>query len=388
MVNQSVLDEAISLYGVELVAKKLARWGGGYKYAWGAVARPSQLPPPGDWLTWLIMTGRGWGKTRTGAETCRMWVAEGCRRLALVGRTPADVRDTMVEGESGILAVSPPDDRPIYEPTKRKITWPNGAEALTFTSYEPDQLRGPQFERIWWDELQAFQYARETWNNGQLALRLGRPRQIITMTPRPIGLIKEIIASPDTAITRGTTYENRQNLAPEFFRQVIARYVGTSLARQEIHGELLDELPGALWQRGVIRQKDAVNIQRIVVGVDPATTSQEDSDETGIIVFGVDNHAPSYGYVMGDYSLRAKPDEWARKVVQMYHQHHANYVVAESNQGGEMVSQVIHTVDQNVPVKLVHATTGKHTRAEPVSALYEQGRVFHVRAFTELEAQM
>ena len=359
-------------------------------YDWHSWARPEQLMPVGDWLTWFIKAGRGFGKTRTGAESIRELVEEGlASRIGLVGRTPADVRDTMVEGESGILECCPPWNRPVYQPTTRSLTWPSGARALTFTSYEPDQLRGPQFDAVWYDELAAFAYLRETWDNGQLALRLGaRPRQIVTTTPRPLAIIKQIMAAKSTVVTNGSTYDNLQNLAPRFREQVLARYEGTLLGRQEISGELIDDLPGALWKRTFIALKEAKELQRIVIAIDPASTSQADADETGIIACGVDNQRPPKGYVLGDYSMRGSPDAWARKAVQMYHVHRANFIVAESNQGGEMITQVIHTVDPDVPVKLVHASTGKHTRAEPVASLYEQGRIFHGRALPELEDQM
>lgn len=357
-------------------------------YDWPSWARPEQLPPPGDWLTWLVQAGRGFGKSRTGSEWIRYRVQnEGARRIALVGRTPADVRDTMVEGESGILACCPDDNRPVYEPSKRRLTWPNGAMALTFTSYEPDQLRGPQFDSILWDELAAFKYLRETWDNGQLTLRLGsNPRQVVTTTPRPVALLKEIAKARSTHVTRGTTYDNLINLAPNFREQILARYKGTARGQQEIMGELLDDLPGALWHRSIIIYREPAELRRICVAVDPAATSNEDSDETGIIVCGVDIN--NRGIVLGDYSLRASPDVWGRKVVWAYHQHNANLVVAEANNGGEMIQHVLRTVDPTVPVKLVHATVGKHTRAEPVAALYEQGKVYHARPFADLEDQM
>lgn len=357
-------------------------------YDWRSWARPEQLPPPGDWLTWLVQAGRGFGKSRTGAEFIRDRVeSQGARRIALVGRTPADVRDTMVEGESGILACYPVAARPLYESSKRRLTWRNGAIGLTFTSYEPDQLRGPQFDTMWWDELAAFKYLRDTWDNGQLALRLGpQPRQIVTTTPRPLSLLKQIAADASTVVTRGTTYENLVNLAPNFRAQILARYADTTRGRQEILGELLDDLPGALWHRRSIVYREPAELRRICVAIDPAATSDEGAAETGIVVAGVD--IKGSGVVLGDYSLRASPDEWGRKAVWAYHQFKANLIVAEANNGGEMIQHVIRTVDPLVPVKLVHATVGKHTRAEPVAALYEQGKMYHVRPFPELEDQM
>lgn len=385
----SLIEQAVRAVGVDGVKRQLSAEDQ-YRllYDWRSWARPEQLQPPGDWLTWLVQAGRGFGKNRTGSEWIRERVEhEGARRLGLVGRTPADVRDTMIEGDSGILACCPETTRPKYEPSKRRLTWPNGAVALTFTSYEPDQLRGPQFDTLFWDELAAFKYLRETWENGQLALRLGpRPRQIITTTPRPLSILKSIIGDPSTHVTRGTTYDNLVNLAPNFRAQILARYAGTTRGQQEILGMLLDDLPGALWHRNNIIYREPAELRRIVVAIDPASTSGEESAETGIVVCGVD--IKHMGAVLGDYTLRGSPDVWGHKAVWAYHQFKANLIVAEANNGGEMIQHVIRTVDPLVPVKLVHATVGKHTRAEPVAALYEQKRMYHVRPFTDLEDQM
>ena len=350
-------------------------------------ARDSQLEPPGDWLTWLLLAGRGWGKTKTGGE----WIAERvndgkARRIALVGRTPADVRDVMIEGESGILACYPINERPEYEPSKRRMTWKNGAIAHTFTSYEPDQLRGPQFDTAWSDELAAWKYVRETWDNLQLGLRLGKPRQVITTTPRPISIIKELMKLQSTVVTYGTTYDNLENLAPNFRAQILARYEGTTLGRQELEGQLLDDLPGALWKRKDIRYREPTDLIRIMVAIDPAVSSKEDSDETGIIVGGI--NANKKGFVLADGSLRASPEQWASKAIMLYRQFNADLIVAEKNQGGDLVASTLRTVDPNVPVKLVNASKGKHTRAQPISSLYEQERVYHCKQFQELEDQM
>ena len=385
---RSLIERAVKAAGVSVLDGMSPEDQYRLLYDWASWARPEQLPPPGNWLTWFVQAGRGFGKSRIGSEWIRHRVGkEGARRLALVGRTPADVRDTMIEGESGILACAPPDQRPHYEPSKRRLTWANGATALTFTSYEPDQLRGPQFDTILWDELAAFKYLRETWDNGQLALRLGsHPRQVVTTTPRPLALLKEIVKDPSTHVTRGTTYDNLVNLAPNFRAQILARYANTTRGQQEIMGELLDDLPGALWHRSSIVYREAAELRRVCVAIDPAVTSSEDADETGILVCGVD--VKGLGAVLGDYSLRGTPDQWGRKAVWAYHQHKANLIVAEANNGGEMITHVIRTVDPNVPVKLVHATVGKHTRAEPVAALYEQGKMYHVRPFPDLEDQL
>ena len=387
---QSLIERAVKEAGINGVLGLLsAPEREALLYNWEAWARPNQLPPSGDWLTWLVQAGRGFGKNRTGSEWVRHRVQyEGARRIAFVGRTPADVRDTMVEGDSGILACYPLRERPVYESSKRRLTWPNGAMALTFTSYEPDQLRGPQFDTIFWDELAAFKYLRETWENGQLTLRLGpNPRQIVTTTPKPVTVLKELIAAPSTHVTRGSTYDNLINLAPAFRQQILSRYEGTARGRQEILGELIDEIPGALWLRRWFKRRATTPIlTRLVVAIDPATTSGEESNETGIIVAG--KGADGFGHVLADRSCRASPDAWARRAVAAYHEFKADRIVAESNQGGEMVGLTIKTVDNTVPVTLIHASRGKKARAEPIAALYEQGKVFHAGVFTDLEDQL
>jgi phage terminase large subunit-like protein len=363
------------------------------KNSWPAVARPNQLPPPGDWWQiWLLLAGRGFGKTRTLAEWVCEQVASGqASRIALVAATAADARDVLVEGESGILAVAPPWFRPIYEPSKRRLTWPNGAIATTFSAEEPDRLRGPQHDAAVCDELASWSRA-ETWDMLQFGLRLGRnPRCLVATTPRPIKLIRELLAREgrDVVVTRGSTYENRANLAPGFFDQVIRKYEGTRLGRQELNAELLDDTPGALWSHGIIdaaRQAAAPNLARIVVAIDPASTSGEDADETGIVVLGRDNQG--HGYVLADASGKYQPIEWAKIAIAAYRAHHADRIVAERNNGGDMVEATIRMVDQNVPVTTVWASRGKVTRAEPVSALYEQGRMHHVGTFPQLEDQM
>lgn len=318
----------------------------------------------------------------------------GCR-IALVAETAADARKVMVEGESGILAISPPDFMPDYSPANRQLTWPNGSIAFTYNATQPDQLRGPQHHFAWADELAKWQYMQDSWDQLQFGLRLGvHPQQVVTTTPRPMPLIKKLINDPDTVVTRGRTYDNVGNLAGPFLKQIEERYGGTRLGRQELEGELLEDIPGALWSRTKIdeaRRPDApVELQRIVVAVDPATSSEEGSDETGIVCVGLARDADGYnrGYVLADRSLRGSPDEWAKTAVALYREFEADKIVAEKNQGGEMVESVIRAVDRNAPVTLVHASRGKFVRAEPVSALYEQGRVHHVGRFDELEDQM
>jgi len=338
-------------------------------------------------LVWLIMAGRGMGKTRAGAEFILKEIKTGrIRRVALVAKTPADARDVMIEGDSGILSISPPWDRPLYEPSKRRLTWNNGTIALVFSSKEPDQLRGPQYDLAWGDEIRTWYYPQETWDNLMFGLRLGEhPRAVVTTTPLPLSVIKKIMKAPDTVTTTGTTYENRANLAPSFFRQIISKYEGTRLGRQEIRAELLEDVPGALWNRNIIQYKASPELVRVVVAIDPATTSGEAADETGIIAAG--KGIDGKGYVLADRSARVSPDSWARRAIQAYDDFRADRIVGEVNNGGEMVGLTIRTV-RNVPYKAVHASRGKQARAEPVAALYEQGKIFHVQPFEELEDQL
>jgi predicted phage terminase large subunit-like protein len=357
-------------------------------------ARPEQIPPDGDWDIWLILAGRGWGKTRTGAQWVREAVQNGARRIALIGETASDARDVMIEGVSGILSVYPVEaERPLYEPSKRRLTWPNGAIATTFNATEPDQLRGPNFDLAWCDELAKWRYARETWDQLQFGLRLGdHPRVLVTTTPRPIELVKAIVAGSEgkVHITRGATMDNRSNLAAKFLEKIQLRYEGTRLGRQELRGEILGDIPNALWTYGQIeasrvRTHDPLN--RVVVSVDPAISNTEDSDEHGIIVAGV-NHKSQEAYVLEDASMSGSPLEWARRAVNLYDTHQADAIVIEVNQGGDMVAQTLRSVRNNVKIKEVRATRGKHVRAEPIASMYEQGRVHHVGSFPALETQM
>lgn len=336
------------------------------------------------------MAGRGAGKTRSGAEWVRDQIDRfGARRVALIAPTSADVRDVMVEGESGFMAICPPWSRPRYEPSKRRLTWPNGAIAHTYSADEPERLRGPQHDLGWLDELGAWRYPK-TYDMFLFGLRLGKnPRAMVTTTPRMTPLVKEIVGAKTTAITRGSTYENKANLAPEFIEQTIAKYEGTRLGRQEIHGELLTDNPGALWkldQIDALRVEKPPDLKRVVVAIDPAASNNPDSDETGIVVVGLG--ADKQGYVLADLSMRGTPEEWAQAAVKAYRDHKADRILAEANNGGQMVESVIRAVDRSVSYKAVHASRGKVTRAEPVSALYEQGRCHHVGAFPALEDQM
>lgn len=371
-------------------------------YDWSFWGRPDQFEPAGDWDNWLILSGRGWGKSRTGSETIRSWVCGDTpmsggryKRIALVAETAADARDVMVEGDSGLLRCHPKDFRPVYEKTNRKLTWPNGAVAYLYNATEPDQLRGPQHDAGWVDELAKFRYLQETWDQLAFGMRLGmHPKTIITTTPQPKELIKKLVKDPRTVVTRGSTFDNASNLAASTLRTLQERYGSTRLGRQELDGEILGDIPGALWRREDIdnaRLYEAPkDLERVFVAVDPAASNEERSDENGIVVVGLarDTDGFARGYVLEDASLKGSPEEWARMAVRMYRKWQADKIIAEKNNGGEMVASVLKAVDRTVPVKLVHATRGKVVRAEPISALYEQGRVHHVGRFDKLEDQM
>lgn len=368
---------------------------------WRFFARPSQLPPDGDWQTWLILAGRGFGKTRTGSEWVREQVRQGVSRIALVAPTASDARDVMVEGESGLLSVCWAGDRtyageivgrPSYEPSKRRLTWANGAMATLFSAEEPERLRGPQHEVMWADELAAWKYLRETWDMAMFGLRLGtRPRICITTTPKPLPVLREIVKDPRTVITRGSTFDNAQNLAPAFLQAIRDKYEGTRLGRQELNAEVLDDVPGALFTREMIDKalvRAAPDLVRVVVAVDPSGTKGESDkgDSIGIVVAGkgTDGNA----YVLADRTCKLSPDGWGKRVVAAYHEFNADRIVAERNFGGAMVEHVIRTVEPRAAYREVTASRGKIARAEPVAALYEQGKVKHVGGFSELEDQM
>jgi phage terminase large subunit-like protein len=303
---------------------------------WEFQGRHSQKPPPGDWRVWLLLAGRGFGKTRAGAEFVRAMVnSKKARRIALVGSTALDVRSVMVEGESGLLSIGPPFERPRYEPSLHRLSWNNGAVATLFSADEPNRLRGPEHDLAWCDELAAWRYP-QAWDMLMFGLRLGRdPRVVVTTTPRPIKLLRDLIADPKVVVTRGRTEENARNLAPAFLEQIVRRYRGTRLGRQELDGELLDDMPGALWTHALIdaaRMTEAPDLARIVVAIDPAVSSHEGADETGIVVAGSDRNG--HGYVLADASGRYAPTEWARAAVAAYAEHRADRIVAEVNNGG------------------------------------------------------
>lgn len=368
---------------------------------WEFIARPEQLPPDGDWQTWLFLAGRGAGKTRAGAEWVRAQVKAGYKRIGLIAPITADIRDVMIEGQSGILASSWEGDRdkggvkigiPVYEPSKRhRLTWANGAVAYGYSAEEPERLRGPQHDALWCDELAAWFDADECWNMAMFGLRLGiDPRVMVSTTPKPKPVIRTLIADPATAITRATTYDNRANLAAKFYTTVISKYEGTRLGRQELAGELLEEAEGALWNRTMIERARITHTQpvmrRVVVGVDPAITAKAESNLTGIVAAGLG--ADGRGYVLADGSGRYSPDGWARKAVALFDALGADRIVAEGNQGGEMVRHTIASVRPSAPITIVHASRGKQARAEPIAALYEQNKIGHCGVFPELEDQM
>lgn len=371
------------------------------KYTWQAWARDSQLAPDGDWSTWVLMSGRGFGKTRTGAE----WVIEkaeqypGCH-IALVGRTVADVRDVMVRGRSGILAVSPPWFMPVYKPSLRTMVWPNGSYATTYSADVPDQLRGPQHSFAWADERAAWLYD-DSYDQLMFGLRIEPapgviPQVIVTTTPRNTKAMKDLIKDPSTVVTKRSTYENRENLSPKFIREMERKYAGTRLGRQELDGDIIDDIDGALWKRDWIERNRVVKhpeLKRIVVAIDPPATSLATSDdpaEAGIIVagLGVDGH----GYVLADCSLTGTPNEWATAVLTAFSLYEADTVVGEINNGGEMIEAVIRNIAKekgmkHVPFIAVRATRGKQLRAEPISDLYQRDQVHHVGRFVDTEDQ-
>jgi phage terminase large subunit-like protein len=368
-------------------------------YDWHVWARPTQLrpiPKPGepDWYIWMLLGGRGMGKTKTGAETIREWAEESQHtepyRFAIIGQTAADVRDVMLQGESGILSISPPWFMPVYEPSRRRVTWPNGTFGILFSGDSPDQLRGPQFHKAWVDELAKYLYPQETWDNLEFGLRLGdNPQALVTTTPRPIPIIKSMLEDEQVFVTRGSSYENISNLAPSFIRRVIRKYEGTRVGRQELHAEVLSDMPGALWSYEMIERNRVQRIPdmvRIVIAVDPAVSVSEDSDETGIVVCGLGTDG--LGYVMRDLSGRYSAEGWAQKVVDAYYDYSADRVIAEVNNGGDLVESVIRSKDSRVSYKAVHASRGKIRRAEPISAFYERGQIRHHGQFAAMEDQM
>ena len=366
-------------------------------------ALPHQLPPEGVWKSWVIMGGRGAGKTRAGAEWVRAQV-EGARpldpgrarRVALVGETVDQVREVMVFGASGILACSPPDRMPVWEAGRKRLVWQNGAVAEVYSAHSPESLRGPQFDAAWVDELAKWKKAEEAWDMLQFALRLGdNPQQVVTTTPKNVGVLKAILKNPSTVLTQAPTEANKAYLAASFLEEVRARYAGTRLGRQELDGVLLEDAEGALWTTAGLeacRAPVPERLSRVVVAVDPPVTGHAGSDACGIVVVGaVTEGAPSEwrAHVLEDASVSAaSPADWARAAISAMERHGADRLVAEVNQGGDLVESVVRQIDPMVPFRAVRASRGKTARAEPVAALYEQGRVHHGRGLGELEDQM
>ncbi len=359
---------------------------------WPFWARINQLPPKGNWAHWLMLAGRGFGKTRAGAEWVRT-LTEGVepKRIALVAPTLHDARAVMVEGDSGLMAVSPPWHKPKFEASKRMLTWPNGSVATLFSAEEPERLRGPQHHAAWCDELCAWRHQERVWDNLLFGLRLGsNPRTMVTTTPRPTSLLKALVANSAVVVTKGSTFDNLDNLAPTFASEIVAKYEGTRLGRQELMAEILEDVPGALWQRTMIdrlRVSSRPELARIVVAVDPPVSISSKADECGIVAAGITDD--KFAYVIADSSEQGlSPAGWARKAVALYHSLAADRLVIETNQGGAMAESVIRQVDPSVPIMAVHASRSKRTRAEPIAALYEQSRVYHAGSFPVLEDQM
>jgi phage terminase large subunit-like protein len=366
-------------------------------------AHPHQLPPEGPWRSWVILGGRGAGKTRAGSEWARSKV-EGarpldpgaCRRLALVGETYDQARDVMIFGDSGILACSPPDRTPVWKAGERRLIWPNGAEAQVFSAHDPEALRGPQFDAAWVDELAKWRRAGECWDMLQFALRLGEhPQVCVTTTPRNVTTLRELLERESTVVTHAATEANRAYLAESFLQEVRDRYAGTQLARQELDGILVTEVEGAFWSAAELeraRVSQIPELDRIVVSLDPSVSAGKGSDACGLVVAGVRMQGPPrdwQAYVLADRTVQGVgPLGWAEAAVAAFHEFRADRLVAEVNQGGQLVEEVVRQVDPLVPFKAVHASRGKAARAEPVAALYEQGRVRHVAGLSALEEQM
>ncbi len=363
-----------------------------FKTCWALWAHQMQRPPEGDWTTWLMLGGRGAGKTRAGAEWVRELVsgARPVSPIALVGETMAEARAIMVDGVSGIISVHPNAERPRFDAGRGILAWPNGAEAWLLPANDPERFRGPQFAAAWCDEVAKWPKAEAAWDMLQFGLRIGaRPRQMVTTTPKPTRLLKRLLADPNTVVTRMTTRANKDNLAPAFLEAIVARYNETVLGRQELDGEMVEELPGALWSRSQIetgRIDKVPGLTRIVVAVDPPVTGGKNSDACGIIVAG---RCGDDAVVLADRTVQGvTPVGWARVAITAFHEFNADTILAEVNQGGDLVKNLMHQVDASVPVLEARANRGKWVRAEPVAALYAQGRVKHAGMFAELEDEL
>lgn len=354
----------------------------------GLIARDKQRLPKQSFENWLVLAGRGFGKTRTGAETVRLW-CESNPIIHLVGATAGDVRDVMIEGPAGLMNIFPPGQTPHYEPSKRKITFYNGSYAVLFSAEEPNRLRGPQCYKAWADELAAWKYD-DAWDQLQFGLRLGdHPQCVITTTPRPTEIIRGLVKDAETFVTKGSTFENKHNLSPSFLRKMQKKYEGTTLGRQELYAEILEDVEGALWTIGLIsehRVNNMPDLVRAVVALDPSASSRKDSDEAGIIAAGVGRDGDYY--VFEDGSGIFSPDEQSRETINLYKKYNLDALVYEKNNGGDWIPTVIKGIDKNINTQQVWASRGKETRAEPVAALYEQGKVHHVGNLPKLENEM
>lgn len=364
------------------------------RYNWSFNARPNQRLPEGNWRIWLILAGRGFGKTRTGAETVRFWITSGyAKRICLLGDTLQEVRNIMIEGNSGLLSVCPPEETPLYEISKNQLRWGNGAFCTAYSAHAYEKLRGPQFDAAWVDELAKFKNGQEAWDQLMLGLRLGQiPRVVITTTPKPIPLIFSLLKRDDVVVTRGSTFDNAANLSSSYLENIQTRYGHTSLGAQEIEGEMIDNQGDRLWTSEMLEAarlppgQALPPLQRLVVAIDPAVSSGDDSDETGLIVAALT--ADGRGVLLDDLSGRMPALHWAQRAIEAYHLHQADCLIAEVNNGGDLVEKLIHSLDPAVAYKGVRATRGKWVRAEPIAALYSQRRVIHARSFPELEAQL
>lgn len=395
--SASLIERAIKIHGPEKVYAAIPEeLRSRVRYEWRLFARPEQLPPDGDWLCWLLLAGRGFGKSRTGAE----WTREQAKILpgshgALIGPTAADVRDVMVKA---LLACTPPDEGLLYEPSKRLLSWKNGTTATLYSAEEPDRLRGPQHHWGWADEIAAWQYGEEVLDMFLMTLRLGhRPRWVASTTPRPIPLIRRLLKDKGTAVTRGSTFDNRANLSKTFVQAIEERYAGTRLGRQELFAEILDDVEGALWSHDMIdraRVKERpAEMRRIVVAVDPAGSAKKEADETGIVVAGVadcscQGNPEPHGFVFRDLSGKYSPADMGRAAIAAYRDYGADRIVAEDNFGGRIIEDVIRLIDSSVSYRSVHASRGKIVRAEPVAALYERGKIHHVGMHAKLEDEL
>lgn len=393
-------------------------------YDWSIWARPKQYLPRGDWMYWLIMAGRGFGKTRTGAETVRLWKEQGVELFTFIGATPADVRDIMINGPAGIITISPPWDKPEYITTKRRLQWSNGAYALCYSGAAPDKIRGINSEKAWLDELPAWKYPQETFDMVVMGNRIGNnPQMIITTTPKNIEIMRNLNVDPLTLVTRGNTYENRDNLNPAFLHAVNQQYGGSRLGRQEIDGELLGDIQGALFKASIIEryrihnangwgilQDDGIlpteteSLSKRIIAIDPSTTSKGTSDDTGIIVVGIKKlDKVEHAFILDDVThvlideitkqkkkeqIKLSPNQWAKRAIKAYRDYKADVMVYEANQGGDVIRDLILSIDPSINIQSVHASENKLKRAEPISSLYEQGRVHHVGTFVHLENEM